>query len=434
MRSKEELTNLIPVPGDEFDVIVAGGGPAGLGAAAAAAKQGARTLLLEARAFPGGVSPLAPWMPINRLYLEGGSRGVHQLFADALLEYGSDGAIPGRINKIDGDNLNPHPEYFELAACRVLEDLGCSYRFHSPVIGVTKDEATVNGVLVHGKQGVEVFHGRTIVDATGDGDVANFAGAEMVTGREEDGGMMFVSLCFALSNCDPDKFFDSDGWGDAIAAATANGKYRMARWYGPNRTTIPGVIGVNNGGPVDAGNIDATDAGALTLVERLGLEVALDFVRVCRDYEVPGLEQCYLMRTGAAAAVRETRRIVGDYVLTLEDCCAGVEFPDVVARRYGAVDPAGSDSTKGIEMTSGHAYPYRSMLPREVEGLLVAGRCGSTTHMGQTAGKSMGNMMDLGQAAGVAAALASKQSITPRALDVKSIQAALVEMGVPLYR
>ncbi len=434
MLSKEELVKLIPDPGEEFDVIVAGGGPAGLGAAAAAAKQGARTLLLESGAFPGGVSPLAPWMPVNRLFLDGGSRGVHQLFADALAGYGQDAAIPGRINKIDGDGLNPHPEYFELAACRVLEGLGCSYRFHSPVIGVTKESDTVTGLLVHGKRGVEVFHGKTIVDATGDADVAYFAGAEMVTGREDDGGMMFVSLCFALANCDPDIFFDSQGWGDAVAAAAEAGSYRMARWYGPNRTTIPGVIGVNNGGPVDAGNIDATDAGALTLVERLGLEVALDFVRICRDFSVPGLEQCHLMRTGAAAAVRETRRIVGDYVLTLEDCCAGVEFDDVVARRYGAVDPAGSDSTKGIEMISGHAYPYRSMLPKGIEGLLVAGRCGSTTHMGQTAGKSMGNMMDLGQAAGVAAALSSRQGVTPRALDVTNIQNALVEMGVPLYR
>ena len=434
MITKEDLGKLVPAPGERFDVIVAGAGPAGLGAAAASARQGARTLLLESRAFPGGVSPLAPWMPINRLFLDGGSRGVHQLYADALLEYGTDAAIPGRVNKIDGDNLNTHPEYFKLAACRVLEDLGCSYRFHSQVTGVIKTGNTVSGVLVHGKRGVEEFHAGVVVDATGDADVAFLAGAEMVSGRENDGGKMFVSLCFALSNCDEDKFFASDGWRDAVNAAAESGAYRMARWYGPNRTTIPGVIGVNNGGPADAGDIDATDAGALTLVERLGLEVALDFVRLARDYRIPGLEQCHLMRTGSAAAVRETRRIVGDYVLTLDDCCQGVEFEDVVARRYGAVDPAGADSTKGIDMISGHAYPYRSMLPKGIDGLLVAGRCGSTTHMGQTAGKSMGNMMDLGQAAGVAAALASKQGVAPRGLDAKKIQSALVDMGVPLYR
>ncbi|MBT3272961.1 MAG: FAD-dependent oxidoreductase [Spirochaetales bacterium] len=433
MRSKKNLSELMPAPGDSFDVIVAGGGPAGLGAAAASAKQGAKTLLLEARAFPGGVSPLAPWMPINRLFLNGGSRGVHQLFTDALAEYEADAAIPGRINKIDGDNLNTHPEYFKLAACRVLEDLGCSYRFHSQVTGVTKDGQSIQGVQVGGKRGIEEFFAHAIVDATGDADVAFFAGADMVTGRETDGGLMFVSLCFALANCDVEAFYASDGWRNTVSEAACTGKYRMARWYGPNRTTIPGVIGINNGGPVDAGDIDATDAAALTLVERMGLEVALDFVRIARDFQIPGLGECHLMRTGAAAAVRETRRIVGDYVLTLEDCCEGVEFDDLVARRYGAVDPAGADSTKGIEMVSGHSYPYRSMLPKGIEGLLVAGRCASTTHMGQTAGKSMGNMMDLGQAAGVAAALAARRRITPRALEVSIIQKALVDMGVPLF-
>jgi FAD dependent oxidoreductase len=432
--TKKGLEKLIPSPGERFDVIVAGAGPAGLGAAAASARRGARTLLLESRAFPGGVSPLAPWMPINRLFLDGGSRGIHQLFADALLRYGADAAIAGKVNKIDGDNLNTHPEYFKLAACRVLEDLGCSYRFHSHVTGVIKSGTTVLGVAVHGKRGVEEFHADVVVDATGDADVAFLAGAEMVSGRESDGGKMFVSLCFALANCDEEKFFASDGWTEAVRAAQESGAYRMARWYGPNRTTIPGVIGVNNGGPVDAGDIDATDAGELTIVERLGLEVALDFVRLARDYRIPGLEQCHLMRTGSAAAIRETRRIVGDYVLTLDDCCKSVDFDDVVARRYGAVDPAGADSTTGIDMVSGHAYPYRSMLPKGIDGLLVAGRCGSTTHMGQAAGKSMGNMMDLGQAAGVAAALASQQGVAPRDLDVGRIQDALVAMGVPLYR
>ncbi len=428
-----DIRRLIPQPGDRFDVIVAGGGPAGLGAAAAAAKQGAKTLLLEARGFLGGVASLAPWMPINRLFLNGRSRGVHQLYADMLAELGPDAAIPGPVDRINGDNLNVHPEYFRFAACRVLENLGCSYRFHSPVSGVVKEGSRVQGVHVHGKRGQETFYGDVIVDATGDGDVAFHAGAEMVSGREGDGGTMFISLCFALVNCDEERFFAAKDWRRVLSEARATGNYRMARWYGPVRTTIPGVIGMNNGGPVDAGNLDATDAGALSLVERLGLEVALDFVRLCRDFRVPGLEHCSLMRTGAEVAVRETRRIKGDYVLTIEDCCRGVEFDDVVARRYGAFDPAGADPVEGIDMVSGHAYPYRCMLPRGIEGLLVAGRCGSTTHLAQAAGKSMGNMMDLGQAAGVAAALAAKQGKLPRQLDVRDIQDALVAMGVPLF-
>jgi hypothetical protein len=136
------------------------------------------------------------------------------------------------------------------------------------------------------------------------------------------------------------------------------------------------------------------------------------------------------MRTGAAVAVRETRRIVGEYVYTLQDAREGVEFEDVVARKYGAVD----STYVMAPMASGCAYPYRCLLPRPVKNLLVAGRCGSATHMGLAAGKSMGNMMEIGQAAGVAAALCSARGTTPRQLDVKELQATLCAMGVRLQR
>jgi hypothetical protein len=134
------------------------------------------------------------------------------------------------------------------------------------------------------------------------------------------------------------------------------------------------------------------------------------------------------MRTGAAVAVRETRRIVGEYVYTIEDARNGVEFEDVVARKYGAVD----STYVMAPMVSGCAYPYRCLLPKPVENLLVAGRCGSATHLGLAAGKSMGNMMEIGQAAGVAAALCCAQGTMPRRLNVKELQAALRSMGVRL--
>lgn len=134
-------------------------------------------------------------------------------------------------------------------------------------------------------------------------------------------------------------------------------------------------------------------------------------------------------------AVRETRRIVGEYILTMDDACKGAEFSDVVARRYGTFDSGGLAEEKALRrsMKSGYAYPYRCMLPQKIENLLAAGRCGSTTHLGFAAGKAMGNMMDMGQAAGIAAAICSKRGIAPRCIDVKEIQSTLVSMGVKLF-
>jgi hypothetical protein len=291
----------------------------------------------------------------------------------------------------------------------------------------------VRGVVTAGKGERQTLRARVVVDATGDGDVAFRAGAEMVEGREEDGQHMPVSLVFALANVDVDRAMAfKDGQRDAFNALIQEGAgegYATAAWYSFDRATIPGVINVNNGAYVDIGNIDATQAADLTLAQRMGMQVAIDFVRLARDKQIPGLEACHLVRTGAYLGVRDTRRLVGEYVLTVEDARAGPEFDDVVARKYGAID---ANQLFIGEMKSGFAYPYRSLLPKRIDNLLVAGRCGSATFLGHAAGKSMGNMMALGQAAGVAAALCSAEGVTPRLLDVSWLQRVLRSMGVQL--
>jgi hypothetical protein len=205
-------------------------------------------------------------------------------------------------------------------------------------------------------------------------------------------------------------------------------------FYSFDRTTVPGLISVNNGGQRNLGVVNALDPVALNMAERTGLQVAVDFVRICRERKVPGLEDCRLVRTGAALGVRETRRIDGDYALTLEDAQQGKHFDDVVAVRYGTIDPGGLQESQDFHGTirNGNEYPYRSLLPKGVEGLLAAGRCASLTHLGLTVCKSMGNMMGVGQAAGVAAALAAERGVTPRRLDPALVQKRLAEMGVAL--
>jgi len=439
--SRTEAEQWIPEDGTHFDVIVAGGGPAGIGAALASAHKGAKTLLLEAKGFFGGVAATSLWMPMNRMRLNGGSRGgVHNLIIKKLEQYGADAYLEGKTSWVDGDGLHIHPEYLRGAIFELLEESGCHYRLYSPIVGAKTENGVLKAAVVQTKSGLAEFEANVFVDCTGDGDLSFFAGAETRTGREGDGSLMPITLGFALANVDTARLFEFYNGPDCgpvlrriLEEAAAEG-FSCADWYSFDRTTIPGVASVNHGGLKGIGILDATKARDHTIAERTGITLALDFVKIARTKGIPGLEQCHLMRVGGNVGVRETRRVIGKYVLTIEDAIHGTEFPDVIARRYGAVDVAGLQEDKDYKqlMKSGYAYPYRGLLPVGVERLLVAGRCGSYTHLGMAAGKSMGNMIALGQAAGIAAAFSSQLGVTPGVLDPKVVQDFLVQWGVTL--
>ena len=441
MIHRKDAERWIAEEGTRFDVIVAGGGPAGIGAALASARSGAKTLLLEARGFFGGVAATSLWMPMNRMRLNGGSRGgVHDMIIRKLEQYGADAFIEGKTTWVDGDGLHIHPEYLRAAMFELLEENGCHYLLYSPVVGAQTDNGVLKAAIIQTKSGRTAFEADVFVDCTGDGDLSFHAGAQMQTGREGDGGLMPITLGFALANVDTERlfaFYNGPECGAVmrrvLEEAAAEG-YSCAEWYSFDQTTIPGVASVNHGGLKGIGILDATKAQDHTLAERTGIALALDFVKIARTKGIPGLEQCHLVRVGANVGVRETRRVIGEYVLTIEDAIRGNEFSDVIARRYGAVDVAGLQEDKDYKqlMKSGYAYPYRGLLPVGVDRLLVAGRCGSYTHLGMAAGKSMGNMIALGQAAGVAAALSVHKGTTPRELDAKAVQNLLVQWGVTL--
>jgi hypothetical protein len=222
---------------------------------------------------------------------------------------------------------------------------------------------------------------------------------------------------------------DDDAFYGIISEARGRG-YCTAMWYALTPTTLPGVVSVNNGGPHDIGNLDGTKVQHLTLAERLGAKIATDFVEIANRWKIPGLERCFLYSVGAEVALRETRRIVGDYYLTDEDMIEGTRFDDVIAVDYGK----GSDTVHyHAQGKREKAIPYRCLLPRGIEGLLVAGRCVSGSQAALGGVRGMGTCMEMGQAAGVAAALAAAGGKTPREVEAARIQERLHAMGVRLF-
>lgn len=414
------------------DVVVCGSGPAGIGAALAARRMGADVVLLESASLPGGTMCAVPWMPINRLYMGGKQRSKpHQMLVDELLKYGPDGSRPGKVDHINGDGISPHPAYVEAALYDVLDHAGVRYRMNSPVVDAIMDGTRVVGVVAREKQGLVAYKAKVAIDATGDADLAFMAGCNFVEGREEDGLHLPMALGFSLGGVEKDAFYEwfMDKKNPAFAAmmdrAEEKGMY-VAAWYSFNYGTTPNTMGVNNGAwrkqSLKSSGLKAED---LTATRRNGVRIAIDLVKIFRENKVPGAENCYLEQIGNIVGVRDTRRIVGEYALTFEDSQNAPTFVDGVARKYGAID---ANQVFVGKMQSGYLYPYRSMLPVGVDGLLVAGRSGSATFMGFAAGRDMGNMMEIGIAAGTAATIACQENVTPRAVDISKLRQALVEV------
>ena len=443
-----EVFNRRVNPDSTYDVIVCGGGPAGFGAVLAAAINGAKTAILEARSQFGGTATAAMWMEWNALFKDSNETdrgGINKLIVDELRKWGYDAVRRGDRTHVipDHASLHIHPEYAKKVLFDLFERYEIDYQLYSPVVDVVKEGNTLTGVIIGAKEGNVAYKGKVFIDATGDGDVAALSGCGMaVDGEEETGWRPPVTVGFALGNVDTEKFFtwlreENLRWPsfrpykDKIHSQGLAKGYNLPEWIGFDETTIPGVVSLNNGTSKDL-QVDPSKSFSLTYMEKLAIDEALEFVRWARTEKLlPGMENCYLVRTSGYAMARDTRRLVGEYVFTNEDVMSGAQFDDVVACKYGSSDPVGKVRPP-TSIAQGTQYPYRSLLPKEVDGLLVAGRCGSATLLGHYGGKSIGNMICIGQAAGVAAALCGKNNIQPRNLDYRLIQQALKKMGVSL--
>ncbi len=445
----------------EYDVMVVGGGNAGCAAAIAAARHGARTLLVERYGFLGGTATAAmvgPWMTFH----SGGDRivgGIAQEIVERLVRAG---ASPGHIADSSDyvATITPFdPEVHKALLFEMMREAGVTLMLHAYVISARVEGDVVRGASFATVGGIREFAGRVVIDATADAFVAAAAGVPTQQG-DERGRVQPASLMFRLSHVDlsklasylrthPDQMRTSLKAHERTAPALTAVAGLHDLWEEARRDGIvdvprelvsffispyPDEVTVNMTRVTD---IDPLDPGDLTRAE---IESRLQVMQLWEFFRrrVPGFENARLAATGAQVGIRESRRIVGRYTLTAQDVLEARRFDDAIARSAYPIDihnPSGSGTTTR-RLPAGQSYeiPYRCLVPINREQLLVAGRCISTTHEALATTRLTPTVMTLGQAAGTAAALARARRVRPGDVDPVELRAQLVADGVDLRR
>jgi len=410
----------------EYDVIVAGGGTAGVAAAVAAARNGANTVLIEKYGFLGGAMTAGLVNPFMTFHVGRKQiiKGIFQEIIDRLKD----------MNGYDEKTKAFDNEAMKLVTDHMVKEAGVKLLLHTYISDalVTKRN-TVRGVEVYNKSGRQIVLGKITVDATGDGDVAVMAGAPYEKGRRKDGLTQPMTLNFRMGGVNVERMPSREKINRLFEEAKAKGEIEIPRedvLYFP--TTRKGEIHFNTTRILKA---DGTKAEDLTYAETEGRRQMAQLIKFLKE-KVPGFENAYLLMSGVQIGVRETRRIIGEYVLTEEDILKARKFEDEIARGSYPIDihsPTG-EGTIIKKPPPGEFYdiPYRCMVPKKVDNLLVAGRCISTTHEAQAAVRVIPIVVAIGQAAGTAAALAAKLRVSPREMDVPLLQKTLKEQGACL--
>lgn len=424
----------------EADVIVLGGGPAGIAAATSAARTGASTILIERYGFLGGMGTAAMVTNFCGLHadINGSIQQIVHGVADDLLERLAllDGLNPPHIIQGPDGRRTGAQAYdtaaYKLAADDLLSAAGVDLRFHMQACGVVMEEARITALLVETKSGRGAIRGRAFIDCSGDADIAAWSGAPYAIGAD-DGFIAYPTLMFRLGNVD-DARAEAEGrprLRELIAEASGQG-YTLPRKAGILRgQTHKGEWRANltqisrDGQP-----INGADADDLSYAEIHGRRQAQEYFRFLRD-KVPGFENAYLLETAPQIGIRETRRIQGTYQLDGEDVLGCRDFADSIGANGWPLElhAAGDVQWAFIGGRGYHQIPFSTCIPQGVENLLVAGRCASTTQSGQASLRVSGPCFAMGQAAGTASALALAQGVTPAALPIQDLQRRLVRDG-----
>ncbi|MCX7777385.1 MAG: FAD-dependent oxidoreductase [Armatimonadetes bacterium] len=437
---------------EKVDVLVVGGGVAGVAAAISSARNGMNTLLIEGQFALGGLVTLG-----YVCYLAGYPEGIGNELLERLTEVGA----------VSPQRRIADPEKTKHILEEMVMESGARILYGTMAIDSIVEGGVIKGVIVHNKSGIQAILAERVVDCSGDGDVAAYAGAPFEVGWDEKGGYnQAVSLDFVLANVDWHKFQSSvKRWYNYLQEiafkAVEKGvlsKLVETGYLGP----LPGrqpegcEVYVCSAHSRNCRTTDAEDLTRIAIEQRRQMREIVEFYR---KY-VPGFENCRLVYSAPMLGIRDSRRIIGEYVLTAEDIVLARKFEDAIARDTHGFDIHNPTDLPHIKHTHlkepkepavcfpseekagmydaylrpGEYYeiPYRCLVPLNVENLLVAGRCLSSTFEAQSGARLIFTCMTMGQAAGTAAAISIRKNVTPRQVDVQALRAKLIEQGVRL--
>ncbi|MFB4284214.1 FAD-dependent oxidoreductase [Nonomuraea sp. MTCD27] len=418
------------------DVVVVGGGSAGCAAAVAAARSGARTLLVEAAGFLGGTGA-AVLDTFYGFYAPGRADrvvgGIGWELCERLLTWEQAFERPNTYGA--GTGVTYEPEALKLAWDELAEEAGARTLLHATVSRVVMDGDRVAEVVAETKAGAGRIAGAVFVDATGDAELAWRAGAAV---ERPDGEQRVQPLTatFRLGGVDLTATPTAE-LHRLMREAAESGDFALPRTEGSaHRTVLPNVVHTNM---TRVSDVNPLDPWELSEAEREGRRQVREYVRFLRA-RVPGYERAYLVGVSTRIGVRESRRLVGRYVLTRDDVLSGRRFPDEIAQCGAPIEDHAAGSSTIWRYVGGepagltYGVPYRSLLPREVQGLIVAGRCLSATHDAHASVRSMAQCMAMGQAAGTAAAIAARAGLPPAGIDATELRTTLQDGGALLDR
>jgi hypothetical protein len=443
-RSLTEPARQTPVRG-EYDVVVLGGGPAGIAAAVAAARAGRKTLLVERYGFLGGMGTAAGVTNFCGLHanVHGEIRQVVHGVADDLLQ---------RIDRLGGLNT-PHALFgktvaqaydtaaYKIAADDLMLSAGVEVLFHALAAGVVMDnERRVQALLLETKSGRCAVLARAFIDASGDGDLAAWAGAPYALG-DGHGNMLYPSTMFRINGVDPQRA--GKAWEvipKMMAQAEAEGRYRFPRKGAivrPQKSGIEWRVNLTQLANAQGNAMNGVDATELSDAEVLGRRQIASVAGFLR--EVPGFEQSYISDIAPQVGIRETRRVHGLYELTETDVLDCASFDDTIGVNGWPLELhlKGDVEFRWPKIPESRGFnqlPYRMTVPQGLDNVWIAGRCASMSHEAQSAARVTGACFVMGQAVGAAADLALKSDAANADIDVPMLQRALEDNGAWLGR